>query len=38
MNSREVEVVVLQEYQELYERDQDMVQVDWEEGVEVVVL
>ena len=38
MNSREVEVVVLQEYQELYERDQDMVQVDQEEGVEVVAL
>lgn len=38
MNSREVEVVVLQEYQELYERDQDMVQVDREEGVEVVAL
>ena len=38
MNSQEVEVVVLQEYQELYERDQDMVQVDQEEGVEVVAL
>ena len=38
MNSREVEVVVLQEYQELYECDQDMVQVDQEEGVEVVTL
>ena len=38
MNLWEVDVVVLQEYQELYECDQDMVQVDQEEGVEVVML